>query len=77
MIALALTLAAALPEPAIRRGDPVRIEYRRGGVLLAAEGRAVSGGAIGRVVTVLRDGGGRAVRATVRGPGLVELGAGR
>lgn len=74
MIGLLTLAIVALPEPgpAIRRGDPVRIEYRRGGVLLTGSGRALAGGRIGQPVVVMRDGSRRALRALVRAPGLVE-----
>lgn len=63
--------------PAVKRGDIVDLSFRRGGVSLASEGWALATADIGQSVLVMRDGGLKAVRGTVRGPGLVEMGASR
>lgn len=58
----------------VRRGERVRIEVRRGGVLLATEGRALADAALDEPVAVMRDGAARALTGRARAPGLVEVG---
>ncbi len=75
---LAQPLPPGPPEPpAVKRGDTVDLSFQRGGVLLVTQGRALATAGVGDSVLVMRDGGLKAVRGTVRGPGLVELGASR
>ena len=77
MIALVALAVAVAEPPLVRRGDAVRIEYRRGGVLVSGTGRAIASGAVGQAVPVMRDGSRRAMRGVVRGAGVIDAGGGR
>jgi hypothetical protein len=63
--------AAAARE--VERGDPVRVQVRSGGVLLAFDALAESPGAAGEAVLVRRAADGRRFRARIEGPGKVVI----
>jgi flagella basal body P-ring formation protein FlgA len=77
LVAVAAAANEPPPKPAVARGETLEIVFRRGSVSVSSLGRAVTSGEIGDSVTVMRDGGLKAVRGTVRAPGLVELGSAR
>lgn len=62
-----LTIATA-----IRRGDPVVIEARRGAVVIRTEGTAKEDGKVGETISILNSRSGVEVRARVLGPGKAQ-----
>jgi flagella basal body P-ring formation protein FlgA len=58
---------------AVRKGDRVSIEARRGGLFLQAIGVTKSSGEIGQTVTVANADSGKELRAKVVGPGAVRV----
>lgn len=66
--------AAALARPfAVRKGDRVTIEARRGGLAIQAVGTTKSAAQQGSFVTVTNADSGKDIRAKVVGPGLVRV----
>jgi len=59
--------------PAIRVGDPVDIVLADGLVTVRARGTAVTGGTIGKEITVRRDNAPRTLTGIIIAPGRVEL----
>jgi hypothetical protein len=60
-------------EHRVARGEPVRVEVRSGGVVLAFDAATESSGHVGEQVTVQNPANGQRFRAVVRGPGRVEI----
>jgi flagellar basal body P-ring formation protein FlgA len=58
---------------AIRKGDRVSIEARRGGLSLQVVGLAKSGGEVGQTATVVNVDSGKELRAKIVGPGVVRV----
>ncbi|GKS59192.1 flagella basal body P-ring formation protein FlgA [Nitrospira sp.] len=58
---------------AVRKGDRVAIEARRGGLSIRAVGTTKGAGQVGSFVTVTNADSGKDIRAKVIGPGLVEV----
>ena len=58
---------------AVARQSAVNVVFRRSGLTLSVPGRAMTSGAAGDTVTVLVEGKRRPMRATVTGPGEVEI----
>jgi flagella basal body P-ring formation protein FlgA len=58
---------------AVRKGDRVTIEARRGRLLIQTTGITKAVGQIGQVVTVTNQDSGRDIRAKVVGPGVVQV----
>ncbi len=67
------TSALAVPF-AIKRGDQVTIEVKRGGLLIQASGTTKTGGQLGQSITVTNLDSGKEIRGKVVGPGLVRVG---
>lgn len=69
----AFTAATAAPPQVVRAGDAVRLEWSRGGVLVALDGIALGSAALGQIVRVriAERGGQRSGRVT--GPNAVRL----
>jgi flagella basal body P-ring formation protein FlgA len=67
------TAGLALPY-AVRKGERVVIEARRGGLTIRAAGLTKAAGVVGQTVAVTNLDSGKPLQATVRGPGLVEVG---
>ncbi len=66
--------AVSLVKPyAVRKGDRVTIEARRGGLAVHAVGTTKAAGQVGTYVTVTNLDSGKDIRAKVIGPGLVEV----
>lgn len=61
------------PRPLVRRGDPVTVWQRSGGLQIRTAGRALSEGTWGEVVEVKNVASGESFRARVVGPGVVEV----
>jgi flagellar basal body P-ring formation protein FlgA len=57
----------------VRRGEPVTIALRSGGLSIVTEGRALSGGGLGDLVRVVSDSTKRTLDATVDGSASVRL----
>lgn len=53
----------------VRRGDPITIEARGGGVIIRTEGTAKEDGRIGDIIDVLNNRSGAEVRARITAPG--------
>jgi len=58
---------------AVRKGDRVSIEARRGGLSIQAVGVTKSSGEIGQTVTVANADSGKELRAKIVGPGAVRV----
>jgi len=58
---------------AVRKGDRVSIEARRGGLSIQAVGMTKSSGEIGQTVTVANADSGKELRAKIIGPGAVRV----
>jgi flagella basal body P-ring formation protein FlgA len=58
---------------AVRKGDRVSIEARRGGLLIQAVGVTKASGEIGQTVTVANTDSGKELRAKIVGPGAVRV----
>jgi flagella basal body P-ring formation protein FlgA len=58
---------------AVRKGDRVSIEARRGGLSIQAVGVTKSSGEIGQTVTVANTDSGKELRAKIVGPGAVRV----
>lgn len=58
---------------AVRKGDRVSIEARRGGLSIQAVGMTKSSGEIGQTVTVANADSGKELRAKIVGPGAVRV----
>lgn len=66
--------AADLNAPAlVERNELVRLSFERGGLSIAAEGRALDRGALGDRVRAMNLGSRQTVTGRVAGPGLVEV----
>ncbi len=66
--------ASALAEPyAVKKGDRVTIQFKRGGLLILASGIIKASGQLGETLTVTNLDSRREVRARVVAPGLVEV----
>ncbi|HYC30817.1 MAG TPA: flagellar basal body P-ring formation chaperone FlgA [Gemmatimonadales bacterium] len=63
---------AAMPQ-IVKAGDPVRVEWRRGGVLVALDGVALNPAGVGQPVRVRLGGRGGQRSGQASGPGLVSL----
>lgn len=62
-------VAAAIDHPQlVRRGDPVRLRFARGGLTLEAAGRAEGDGAMGAIVPARNEATGALLRGRVVGP---------
>jgi len=64
-------------KPLVRRGDPVTIWMRQGGLVIKAAGRAQEAGSLGQKIEVARDGMKRKqdlIEAVVTGPATVTVG---
>jgi flagella basal body P-ring formation protein FlgA len=65
--------------PVVRRGDPVTIWMRQGGLVIKASGRAQASGTLGERIEVARDGTRRKqdlIDAVITGPATVTVGDG-
>jgi flagella basal body P-ring formation protein FlgA len=62
-------------ERLVRKGEPVRVVFRRGGLELILEASALEDGAAGDLVRVLNPNGGRELRGVVVGPREVRVAA--
>ncbi|MGH7231772.1 MAG: flagellar basal body P-ring formation chaperone FlgA, partial [Nitrospiraceae bacterium] len=58
---------------AVRRGDRVTIEARRGGLLIQASGVTKAAGFAGQTLTVTNQDSGKDISAKVVGPGVVQV----
>lgn len=66
--------------PVVRRGDPVTIWMRQGGLVIKASGRAQASGTLGERIEVARDGTRRKqdlIEAVITGPATVAVGDGQ
>ena len=61
------------PAAVIERNEVVRMVYRRGGLVILSEGRALARGALGDTVTVMNLGSRQSVQGIVTTAGLVEV----
>ncbi len=66
-------LADLGPAAVIERNELVQMVYRRGGVIIISEGRALGRGALGDTVTVMNLGSRQSVRGIVTTYGMVEV----
>lgn len=67
-------------KPVVRRGDPVTIWMRQGGLVIKASGRAQASGSLGERIEVAREGTKRKqdlIEAIVTGPATVTVGEGQ
>ncbi len=68
-------LASVLRQPImVSRNAVVAMEYRRGGLIIRTEGRALNEGGIGERVRVMNLGSRQTVSAQIVGPGEVRVG---
>jgi flagella basal body P-ring formation protein FlgA len=58
---------------AVRKGDRVTIEARRGGLLITATGVTKAGGQMGQSIPVTNQDSGKEIRGRVVGPGVVRV----
>ena len=70
-------LADLGPAAVVDRNEVVSLLFRRGGLTILTEGRALARGAIGDVVTVMNLSSRQSVQGVVRQPGLIEVMANR
>ncbi len=66
-------LADLGPAAVIERNELVRMVYRRGGLVILSEGRALARGALGDTVTVMNLGSRQSVQGVVTTAGMVEV----
>ncbi|MCC5993282.1 MAG: flagellar basal body P-ring formation protein FlgA [Rhodobacteraceae bacterium] len=66
-------LAELAPAAVIERNDLVQLVYRRGGLTILAEGRALSRGAIGALVNVMNTASRQSVQGRIVHAGLVAV----
>jgi flagellar basal body P-ring formation protein FlgA len=59
----------------VQRNEPVTIVYDAPGVMLTVRGKAVEGGAVGDVVSVLNVQSNRTIQGTIIGPGRISIAA--
>ena len=69
-----LRLAELAPAAVVERNDLVQLVYRRGGLTILAEGRALSRGAIGAQVNVMNTASRQSVQGRIVHAGLVAVG---
>ena len=60
-------------EDALKRGDPVTLVSRAGGMEVRMGGRAMGAGKVGSTISVENTGSRRIIRGRVVGAGLVEV----
>jgi flagella basal body P-ring formation protein FlgA len=75
-----LAVRSVEPRPLVKRGDPVTIWMRQGGLVIKAAGRAQAAGSLGQMIEVARDGTRRKqdlIDAVVTGPATVSVGEAR
>jgi flagella basal body P-ring formation protein FlgA len=68
-----VTDASATPPPLVHAGDPVRLEWRRGAVLITLDGTAIDAGGAGQTVRVHVGQNRGAKSGTVLATGIVRL----
>lgn len=61
------------PPAMIERNEVVRLSYRRGGLSISAEGRALDRGAVGDLVRAMNLDSRQTITGRVAGPGLLEV----
>jgi flagella basal body P-ring formation protein FlgA len=66
-------LADLGPAAAVERNDLVQIVFRRGGLSIVTDGRALGRGAIDDVVPVMNLASRQTVQGIIRHPGLIEV----
>lgn len=59
----------------VRRGEPVTLKVRQGGLTITAQGRALSDGRRGDIVRVVATPTNRTLEGAVEGPGAVRIAA--
>jgi flagellar basal body P-ring formation protein FlgA len=69
--------AAIVSPQMVRRGDPVRLRFERGGLMLEAPGRAEADGAMGSAIPARNAATGAVVRGVVVGPRTLLVEAAR
>jgi len=62
-----------VPPRLVRRGEPVTVAWRAGGLLITAAGRALSSGGLGEPVRVVTSATNRTLDAVVEGSGAVRI----
>lgn len=62
-----------IPRPAVQRGETVALVWRRGGVEIRGEAKALDNAALGQRLRLQRAGHQRPLRAVLIAPGLAEL----
>jgi flagellar basal body P-ring formation protein FlgA len=70
-------LADLGPAAVVERNEIVSLLFRRGGLTIVTEGRALARGAIGDAVVVMNLSSRQSVQGVVRHPGLIEVTPGR
>lgn len=61
------------PAAVIERNDVVQMAYRRGGLMILSEGRALGRAALGEQITVMNLSSRQSVQGTATGYGLIEV----
>ncbi|TVR49636.1 MAG: flagella basal body P-ring formation protein FlgA [Rhodobacteraceae bacterium] len=68
-----IKLADLGPAAVVERNDIVRMVYRRGGLVILSEGRALARAGLGDTITVMNLGSRQSVQGVVTTAGLVEV----
>ncbi len=68
-----IKLADLGPAAVVERNDIVRMVYRRGGLVILSEGRALARAGLGDTITVMNLGSRQSVQGVVTTAGLIEV----
>ena len=64
---------SARPQPLVKRGEPVVIAVRSGGLVITSQGRALGSAGVGEAVRVISNDTHRTLDGIVEGPGSVRI----